>query len=64
MFKCANLLFILITFICSKNKNDYIFLNQLEMKTDTSLLKSKFKDNISQYNDLQPPVNNNVRCIK
>jgi hypothetical protein len=58
MFKYANFMLILATIACSQNNNDYINLNQLEMKTDTSLLKARFKENLAEYANLQNPVNN------
>lgn len=40
--------------------NDYIFLNQLELKTDTSLLKSKFKANMAEFKEFKTVQHNQV----
>jgi hypothetical protein len=57
MLKYANFLLIL-TIIFAKNRNDYINLNQIEMRTDTSLLKAKFMNNLAEYNELNTPIHN------
>jgi hypothetical protein len=55
MLKIANLILI-VTVLCTKHNNDYIILNQLEMRTDTSLQKTKFINNMAEYSQLHPPT--------
>ncbi len=57
MIKYANFLLILAV-ICTKNNNDYINLNQLSMRTDTSLQKAKLMENLAEYAEFNPPTHN------